>query len=48
MIGALAKVTGVFDVEQVRDHLAKTFGKKFGQDVIDANFAAVDARVSRR
>lgn len=40
MIGALAKVTGLFSIEQVRDHLAKTFGKKFSQDVIDANIAA--------
>jgi pyruvate ferredoxin oxidoreductase gamma subunit len=41
MIGALAKVTGLFTVDQVKEHLTKTFGKKFGQDVIDANLAAV-------
>lgn len=41
MIGALAKVTGLFTLDQVRDHVAKTFGKKFAQDVIDANLAAV-------
>jgi pyruvate ferredoxin oxidoreductase gamma subunit len=41
MIGALAKVTGLFTLDQVRDHVAKTFGKKFAQDVIDANLEAV-------
>ena len=41
MIGALAKVTGLFTLEQVRDHVAKTFGKKFAQEVIDANLEAV-------
>jgi pyruvate ferredoxin oxidoreductase gamma subunit len=41
MIGALAKVTGLFTLDQVVDHLRKTFGKKFSQEVIDANVAAV-------
>ncbi|HEY5433377.1 MAG TPA: 2-oxoacid:acceptor oxidoreductase family protein [Coriobacteriia bacterium] len=41
MIGALAKVTGLFTLDQVTQHLAKTFGKKFSQEVIDANIAAV-------
>jgi pyruvate ferredoxin oxidoreductase gamma subunit len=41
MIGALAKLSGLFTLEQVNDHLAKTFGKKFAQDVIDANVSAV-------
>ena len=41
MIGALAKVTGLFTLDQVRDHVAKTFGKKFAQEVIDANLEAV-------
>jgi pyruvate ferredoxin oxidoreductase gamma subunit len=41
MIGALAKLTGLFTLEQVSGHLVKAFGKKFGQDVIDANVAAV-------
>jgi pyruvate ferredoxin oxidoreductase gamma subunit len=41
MIGALAKVTGLFTLDQIVDHLRKTFGKKFAQDVIDANVAAV-------
>jgi pyruvate ferredoxin oxidoreductase gamma subunit len=41
MIGALAKVTGLFTLDQVISHLTKTFGKKFAQEVIDANVAAV-------
>jgi pyruvate ferredoxin oxidoreductase gamma subunit len=41
MIGALAKLTGLFTLDQVSQHLAKTFGKKFTQEVIDANVAAV-------
>jgi pyruvate ferredoxin oxidoreductase gamma subunit len=41
MIGALAKLTGLFTLDQVSQHLAKTFGKKFSQEVIDANVAAV-------
>lgn len=41
MIGALAKLTGLFTLEQISGHLAKTFGKKFSQEVIDANIAAV-------
>lgn len=41
MVGALAKVTGLFDVDGICDHLRKSFGKKFGQEVIDANVAAV-------
>ncbi|MDI6900743.1 MAG: 2-oxoacid:acceptor oxidoreductase family protein [Anaerosomatales bacterium] len=41
MIGALAKATGLFDLRPVIDHLQKTFGKKFTQDVIDANVACV-------
>lgn len=41
MIGALARVSGLFTLEQVRDHVAKTFGKKFAQDIIDANLEAV-------
>lgn len=41
MIGALAKVTGLFTLEQVVGHLAKTFGKKFSQEIIDANINAV-------
>jgi pyruvate ferredoxin oxidoreductase gamma subunit len=41
MVGALAKTTGAVDVEAVKGLLAKTFGKKFGQDIIDANLTSV-------
>lgn len=42
MVGALAKVTGTVEVDSVKTLLIKTFGKKFGQDIIDANMASVD------
>ncbi|MCL4078327.1 2-oxoacid:acceptor oxidoreductase family protein [Coriobacteriia bacterium Es71-Z0120] len=41
MVGALAKATGLFSLDDVIAHLTKTFGKKFSQDVIDANIASV-------
>ena len=41
MSGGLAKGTGLFTLDQIGEHLRKTFGKKFAQDVIDANVAAV-------
>lgn len=41
MIGALAKVTGLFTLDQVVEHVKKTFGKKFAAEIIDANVAAV-------
>ncbi len=42
IVGALMKVTGVIDVEVFKGLLAKNLSKKFGQEMIDANFAAVD------
>lgn len=42
IVGALIKVTGVIDGNIFKDLLAKNLGKKFGQEMIDANFAAVD------
>lgn len=41
MVGALARATGVVSVDAVCSHLAKAFGKKFAQPVIDANLASV-------
>jgi pyruvate ferredoxin oxidoreductase gamma subunit len=41
MLGALAKLTGLFTLEQINQHLTKTFGKKFSADVVNANVAAV-------
>ncbi len=40
MIGALAKVTGIFTLDQIVDHLRKTFGKKFAPEIVDANVAS--------
>ena len=42
IVGALMGVTGVIDVEVFKGLLGKNLGKKFGQEMIDANFAAVD------
>lgn len=42
IVGALIGVTGVIDLEVFKGLLAKNLGKKFGQEMIDANFAAVD------
>lgn len=41
MVGALAKVSGLFSLDDIVAHLTKTFGKKFSKDVIDANIASV-------
>jgi len=41
MVGALAKVTGLFELTPIIEHLTKTFGKKFTQEVIDANITSV-------
>ena len=42
MVGALIKVTGVVDMDSFKGLLAKNLSKKFGQEMIDANWAAVD------
>lgn len=42
IVGALIQVTGVIDGETFKSLLAKNLGKKFGQEMIDANFSAVD------
>jgi pyruvate ferredoxin oxidoreductase gamma subunit len=41
IVGALIKVTGVIDLEVFKGLLAKNLGKKFGQEMIDNNYAAV-------
>ena len=41
MLGALIKITGMIDLDTVLEHLKKSFGKKFAQEVIDANIDAV-------
>jgi pyruvate ferredoxin oxidoreductase gamma subunit len=42
IVGAFARVSGVIDIDVFKGLLAKNLGKKFGQEMIDANFAAVD------
>ncbi len=42
IVGALIRVTGVIDGDVFKGLLAKNLSKKFGQEMIDANFAAVD------
>ncbi|MDR1357912.1 MAG: 2-oxoacid:acceptor oxidoreductase family protein [Coriobacteriales bacterium] len=41
-VGALAHITKVVTVDALKENLRKSFGKKFSQDVIDANLASVD------
>jgi pyruvate ferredoxin oxidoreductase gamma subunit len=42
IVGALIAVTGVIDGDVFKGLLAKNLSKKFGQEMIDANFSAVD------
>ena len=42
IVGALIKVTGVIDLDVFKGLLAKNLSKKFGQEMIDANWSAVD------
>ncbi|MDP2299950.1 MAG: 2-oxoacid:acceptor oxidoreductase family protein [Coriobacteriia bacterium] len=42
MVGALIKVAGVIDMDTFKGLLAKNLAKKFGQEMIDANWASVD------
>lgn len=42
MVGALIKVAGVVDIDAFKGLLAKNLSKKFGQEMIDANWASVD------
>jgi pyruvate ferredoxin oxidoreductase gamma subunit len=42
MVGALIKLTGVVDMDAFKALLAKNLSKKFGQEMIDANWASVD------
>lgn len=42
IVGALAKVCGLFPAELVKERLKITFGKKFTQEMIDANLSSVD------
>lgn len=42
MVGALIKLTNVVDMDSFKGLLAKNLSKKFGQEMIDANWASVD------
>ncbi|MDZ4168750.1 MAG: 2-oxoacid:acceptor oxidoreductase family protein [Coriobacteriia bacterium] len=42
IVGAMIAVTGAVDLDSFKGLLATNLGKKFGQEMIDANFAAVD------
>ncbi len=42
MVGALIKLTSVVDMDAFKGLLAKNLSKKFGQEMIDANWASVD------
>lgn len=42
VVGALAHITKVVSVDALKENLIKDFGKKFSQEVIDANLASVD------
>ncbi len=41
MIGALIKITGIISLEEILEHFALAFGKKFGQKILDGNVAAI-------
>jgi pyruvate ferredoxin oxidoreductase gamma subunit len=41
MLGALARATGLFDVEEMSDQLRTWFGKKLPEKVIEANVRAL-------
>ena len=42
IVGALSKVTGIVPVEMIKERLIITFGKKFSQEIVDANIASVE------
>lgn len=42
IVGALTKVSDVIAADSLKGQLVKTFGKKFAQEMIDANLESVD------
>lgn len=42
IVGALSAVTGLIPIENVKKRLVITFGKKFSQEMIDANLDCAD------
>lgn len=41
MVGALAKVSGIVNLDVILEDVKKSFGKKFSQKIIDGNLEAV-------
>ncbi len=41
LVGALVRVTGLFQLEEVIEGLKVSFGKKFSEEVIEGNIAAI-------
>lgn len=41
LVGALAKISGLVDLDTVTEDVAKSFGKKFPQKIVDGNRDAV-------
>lgn len=41
MLGALAKATGIMDLDEIASHLRRSFGKKFAEEIIEGNVKAL-------
>ncbi len=41
MVGAIAKTTGLFTLDELEEHLRHSFGKKFSEKVVEGNVEAV-------
>ncbi|SHH46520.1 2-oxoacid:acceptor oxidoreductase family protein [Thermosipho atlanticus] len=41
MLGAIAKVTGAITLESAEKRIRKTFGKKFSEEIVEANIRAL-------
>ena len=41
MLGALCKATGIMEIQMVLDHVKKSLAKKFSDEVVEGNVAAV-------
>jgi len=41
MVGALLKISGILELDDTLETLKKSFGKKFGEDIIKKNLSAV-------
>jgi pyruvate ferredoxin oxidoreductase gamma subunit len=41
MVGAVAKITGLFTLDEVEEHMLASFGKKFAEKVVRGNLEAV-------